>query len=136
MTATTQEERTLGGLVHLGVLFGWIGLAFQIVLLVVYLPKSKYVAGHVKQALGLWTTWFLVRLVVGAATGTAGAVFALNPARLLSAGFIGSVLIGMMIMSLLAVGVLVLVILAMIKGFNGEPHKYPIIGDLVDSIAR
>jgi|GEM_PF-848238 len=135
MTAT-QEERTLGGLVHLGVLFGWFGLAFQIVLLVVYLPKSKYIAGHAKQALGLWAAWFLARLVIGAITGTAGAAIAINPVNLFSGGFIGTMLVGLLLFGALGIGVLVLVILAMVKGFGGEEHRYPIIGDLVASIAR
>lgn len=134
MNAVTQEERTLGGLAHLGVLFGYIGVAFQVILLIIYLPKSKYVASHAKQALGLWVIWYLAKLAIGALTGGISMFAVLNPARIFTPGFFGTVLLGGMALLALGVGVLVLVILAMIKGFNGEPHRYPIIGDFVASI--
>ncbi|HWI66031.1 MAG TPA: DUF4870 domain-containing protein [Symbiobacteriaceae bacterium] len=131
----SQEERTLGGLAHLGVIFGWVGLAFQVILLIVYMPKSKYVTSHVKQALGLWVIWYLARLAVGALLGGVGVTAAFNPAILFSGSFIGGMLLGALVMMALGIGVLVLVILAMVKGFGGQLHRYPIIGDLVASIA-
>ena len=132
--STSQEERTLGGLAHLGVLFGWVGLAFEIILLVVFLPKSKYVASHAKQALGLTLVWYLIRLALGTITGGVGVWVALNPARLFTGGFIGSVLLAFLLMAVLGLTTLVLVIMAMVKGFSGQPYRYPIIGDLVVSL--
>ena len=134
MDTITQEERTLGGLSHLGVIFGWIGLAFQVILLIVYMPKSKYVASHAKQALGLWVIWYLAKLAIGGLTGGVGVWAAMNPMRVMSGAFLGPLLFGVMAMLALGVGVLVLVILAMIKGFNGQSHRYPLVGDLIASI--
>lgn len=131
----SQEERTLGGLAHLGVLFGWVGLAFDIILLVVYLPKSRYVAKHAKQALGLWTVWFLARLALGFVSGGAGLWVALNPARFFTGDFLSTILFSVLGLLVLGIGVLVMVIQAMVKGFNGEEYRYPIIGDLVASVA-
>ncbi|HYF91310.1 MAG TPA: DUF4870 domain-containing protein [Symbiobacteriaceae bacterium] len=130
----SQEERTLAGLVHLGVLFGWLGLAFQIIMLVVYLPKSKFVANHVKQALGVSVILYLIRFAFGTLVGGAGLWVAFNPVRLFTAGFIGPMLLAGLATAVLGLTVLVLVIMAMVKAFGGQPHRYPVIGDLIASL--
>jgi uncharacterized Tic20 family protein len=131
----SQEERTLAGLVHLGVLFGWLGLAFQAVVLAIYQPKSRYTASHAKQALGMWLVWFLVRLALGAITGTMGVAIAFNPFHLLNGAVLGSLLLGLLLRVALFICVLVFMIIGMAAGFGGKPYRYPLIGDLVAQIA-
>lgn len=130
----TQEERTLSGLAHLAVLFGWLGLAFQIVVLVIYQPKSRYVAGHARQALGMWAAWMLVRFVLGFLTGTIGISIAFNPFGIFNGAILGSLLLGLLVRLGIFVAVLVAVIVAMIAGFGGRTYRYPLIGDLVASV--
>jgi len=134
---TTQEERIFGGLAHLGVLFNWIGLAFMVVLLVIFQPRSRFIASHVKQALGVWVGFFVLRLVVSTIfLGGATAAFAVNP---FAYGNIGGALAGIppgaLFLGAIGLTALVFVIMALVKGINGQPYKYPIIGDLITRIA-
>lgn len=134
---TTQEERIFGGLAHLGVLFGWYGLAFLIVLLVIFQSKSRFILSHVKQALGLWVPLFLVRLVAGVLFfGGATMAVAANPFAMGNVGgAIAGILLGSLIVGGLWLVALVFVIMALVKGINGQTYKYPIFGDLVTRIA-
>lgn len=134
---TTQEERIFGGLSHLGVLFGWYGLAFLIVLLIIFQPRSRFIVSHVKQALGVWVAFFAVRLVAGALFfGGATMAVAANPFAMGNlGGAIAGILIGSLIVGAIGLMVLVFVIMALVKGINGQLHRYPLIGDLVVRIA-
>ncbi|MDF2630219.1 MAG: hypothetical protein K0R39_4050 [Symbiobacteriaceae bacterium] len=134
---TTQEDRIFGGLAHLGVMFGWIGLAFLVVLLIIFQPRSRFIVSHVKQALGLWIAYFAFRFVASAIfLGGATMALVVNPfAFLTSPGALAGVLIGGLLIAAFGLTVLVFVIMALVKGINGQTHRYPVIGDLVVSIA-
>lgn len=134
---TTQEERIFGGLAHLGVLFGWYGLAFLIVLLIIFQPRSRFIAAHVKQALGLWVAFFAVRLAAGALFfGGATMAVATNPFAMGNlGGAIAGILFGSLIIGAIGLVVLIFVIMALVKGINGQTYKYPLVGDLITRIA-
>lgn len=125
----------LGGFAHIAVMFNLIGAAFLLILTMVYRPKSRYVYEHAAQALGLWVTAWAVKLVIGLATGTMGIAFALNP-FMLGRGALGGLLLAGMLFLAIGIALLVLVIVAAVKGFQGQPHRYPVIGDFVASLTR
>lgn len=132
----TQEEKILSGIAHIAVLFSWLGLVLNVILFAVYKPKSRFVAGHAKQALGLWLVQAIIRSVVGLITGGSVLAAMYNPFRTgYPAGF-GLAVLGGLLSAALGIAVLVLVILACIKGFNGDEHRYPVIGEFVARIGE
>lgn len=128
----TSEEKTLGGLAHVAAIFGWIGVVANIVLFVIYREKSQYVAGHSKQALGLSVISVVVSWILG--------LFGAGSAGLLSIGSVGAAVGAAMVVGLIALawGVVVLIfaIMAAIKGFKGEEHRYPLFGEFVAKIGN
>jgi uncharacterized Tic20 family protein len=130
----TQEEKLLGGIAHIAVLFSWLGLALNAVLYLVYKPKSKFVTGHAKQALGLWGVWFLVKVVLGMVAGGSALAVMNNPFGRMGMAGLGVAAVGGLLTAALGIAVLVMVIQACIKGFNGQEYKYPIIGEMVAGI--
>lgn len=134
---TTQEERIFGGLAHLGVLFSWYGLAFLIILLVIFQPRSRFIVSHAKQALGAWIIFFAIRLIGGAVFfGGATMAVAANPFAFANlGGAVMGVLLGGLVIGAIGLTFLVFAIMALVKGINGQTHRYPLIGDLIASIA-
>lgn len=126
----SSEEKTLGGLAHIAAIFGWIGVVANVVLFVIYREKSQYVAGHARQGLGL----SVINVVVGWVLGLVGG----GSVGFLSIGSVGAAVGTAMILGLAALAwgvvVLVLAIMAAIKGFKGEEHRYPIFGEFVSKI--
>lgn len=128
-----SEEKTLAGLAHVAAIFGWVGVVANIVLFVLYREKSQYVTGHVKQGLGLSVigvagSWLLGLLGAGGLTslfysGAFGAAVGMG----LLLGLLGAAF---------GITVLVLGILAAIKGFKGEEHRYPLFGEFVAKIGE
>lgn len=126
----SQEEKILGGLTHVAAIFSWIGVIANIILFVVYREKSAFVAAHAKQGLGLSAIGLIGSWILGAlGAGSVG---------LLSMGSLGAAAGMAMILGLVAmvwgIGILVLAILAAIKGFKGEEHRYPLFGEMVAKI--
>lgn len=126
----SSEEKTLGGLAHVAAIFGWIGVIANVILFVLYREKSKYVAGHSKQALGLSVISVVVSWVLG--------LFGAGSAGLLSIGSMGAAVGAALIIGLVSLAwgivVLVLAIMAAMKGFKGEEHRYPLFGKAVNEI--
>lgn len=126
----SSEEKTLGGLTHIAAIVGWIGVVANVVLFVIYREKSQYVAGHAKQALGLSVLSVVVSWVLG--------LFGAGSTGLLAIGSVGAAVGAAMIVGLisLAWGIVVLVfaIMAALKGFKGEEHRYPLFGEFVAKI--
>lgn len=112
----TSEERILGGLSHLAILFGWFGLVANVVLLLLYRAKSKFVAGHALQAIGLqvavhlltvlWAIYFAAAVTSGSEPSVAGTALYI---------FIG-------------LAALVLAVQGAVNGFQGATHRYPLFG--------
>lgn len=130
----TQEETLLSGFAHVAVLFGWLGVIGNLVLYLIYKPKSAFVAGHAKQALGLAIVWRVLGIVLGIFMGGLGAVLTRGPWSMMGPGVHGGLVIGSLVSFGIWVAFLVLVILAAIKGFGGKEHRYPIIGDAIDRL--
>ncbi|MGE5674680.1 MAG: DUF4870 domain-containing protein [Mycobacterium leprae] len=129
----TQEEKLIGGLTHIAVLFSWWGFIANIVLYILYRPKSQFAARHVKQALGLQ----VVVLVIGYLLATLFGVSLLGMGvGMHLAGVIGSVVVGLLILGLFWIGALVLVILGAIHGFQGKEYRHPLIGAFVEKLAE
>jgi len=130
----TQEEKMLGGLAHVAVLFNLIGVAFLAVLTLAYRQKSRYVFEHAAQGLGLWLTGWALKLVIGAVFGTASFAMVFNPFMWREA--LGGFFLAVLLLMAVGITILVLVIIAAVKGFSGQPHRYPIIGDFVASLSK
>lgn len=127
----TSEEQILGGLTHLAIFFSWLGLIANLILYFVYRPKSLFVAGHVKQALGLQALLLVIHVLLGLLFG-AGIVGGIG----LGSGFglgaaVGTALLGGLLGLVAAVAAIILAIIAAIKGFQGQEHRHPIVGDWI-----
>lgn len=134
----------LSGIGHIAVLFGWLGLAYLVVVHFVYRPKSAFVTAHTKQGLGLWLGYRLIGWAIslvlaplfglGMLGGLGGFGATGHPGALIGVGIAG------MILGLLAlaafIGALVLVIMGASRGFKGEEYRYPIIGDFVAQVGE
>lgn len=131
---TNQEEKVLSGIAHVAVLFSWLGLVYNLVIYLVYKPKSGFVAGHAKQALGLSIIAILVRMVLGFAFAGAGFAMSWNPMSL-SRGYAAGALGGLLMMAV-SIAVLIFVILAAVKAFGGEEYRYPVIGSFIAGIGE
>jgi uncharacterized Tic20 family protein len=127
----TSEEKTLGGLTHLAIFFGWLGLIANVVLYVIYRPKSQFVGGHVKQALGLQTLLLVIHAVLALLFG-AGVVGGIGLGSTMGLGAaVGAAFLGGLIGLVVAVGAIILAIIAAIKGFQGQEHNHPIVGNWI-----
>jgi uncharacterized Tic20 family protein len=127
----SSEEKVLSGLAHIASIFSWIGVIASVVLLVIYRDKSKFVFGHAKQALGLSAISVVVGLVLGALG--VGSGMGLLSSGSLGAAF-GTASLFFMLSALWGIVVLILAILAAIKGFNGVEYKHPVIGQTIENI--
>lgn len=124
----TQEEKLLGGFAHVAVLFSWLGLIYNLVIYFLYKPKSEYVTGHAKQGLGLVAISLISSYVLGPIFGASMyGSFMMGGLR----GGFGLAVIGGLIMTAIGIAILVMVIMAAIKGFQGQEYKYPIIGEFM-----
>jgi uncharacterized Tic20 family protein len=126
----SQEEKVLGGLSHVAAYFHWIGVVANVVLLVIYREKSKFVYDHAKQGLGLSVLNVVVSFVLG--------LFGASGIGLLSIGSMGAVFAAGMVWILVGfawgIVLLVLVIMGAIKGFSGQEYQYPLFGEAVSKI--
>lgn len=126
----SQEEKVLAGLAHVALLFSYIGLVGQIVLLVLYREKSKFVFNHAKQALSLWVVSWVVGWVITSVFGVSVGLGALTGGL----GFLGGALLGAVIALAWLVIWAVLMIRGAIKGFKGEEYKQPLVGEMVEKL--
>jgi uncharacterized Tic20 family protein len=126
-----SEEKALGGIAHLAVLFGIWGLIANIVLHFVYREKSQFVAHHTKQALGLTVVSWVVAMVLGIFLLGSGFRFVMMPTARLT-----GTLLSILVLAAWSIVVLVLVIIGAVNGFNGQDYTYPIFGKTVDSIGK
>jgi uncharacterized Tic20 family protein len=114
----TAEVRGWGAAAHLSALVGaWVALAF-VGPLVVYLvgrDRHPFVAHHAREALNFNLTFLLV-IVVGAVVGLLGAVVTLG---------LGLVVI-VPIAAAVALGWLILLVVATVKAWDGEGYRYPL----------
>jgi uncharacterized Tic20 family protein len=125
----TSEEKLLGGLTHLAIFFSWLGLIANVILYFIYRPKSQFVAGHVKQALALQVTVMVIGAILGLLFGD-GAVGGLSLGSGLGvAAGLGTAALGGLIWLLLAIAAIALALIGAVKGFQGQEHRHPIIGN-------
>jgi hypothetical protein len=100
---TTSDERTLAMLAHLlGIFSGFIG---PLILWLVKREQGGFVEQHAKEALNFQITVLLASLV---------------------AFLLMFVLIGIFLLPLIALGSLILCILAAVKAYGGERYRYPL----------
>jgi uncharacterized membrane protein len=114
--STTQSglsENAAGGLAYVTI------IPAIIFLLVEPYNKSSYIRFHSWQCIFMAIAWIVVDVAIG--------IFA----RLMS--FMGLLAFGLY--PLVALAMLILWIMVLIKAFNGERFKLPIIGDLADKQA-
>jgi uncharacterized Tic20 family protein len=129
----TSEEKILGGLTHLAIFFSWFGLIVNVVLYVIYRSKSAYVTGHVKQSIALQALAMVVNYIVGFIFGFG----MLGGIGLGSSYAFGAALgIGSLLVLAVAVISIVLAIIAAVKGFQGQEHRHPIMGDWVAKLGE
>jgi uncharacterized Tic20 family protein len=130
----TSEEKILGGLTHLAIFFSWVGLIVNIILYVVYRPKSQFVASHVKQALGLQVLLLVAGAILGLLFG-GGILGGIGMGSGLGLGAaVGSAILGSLIWLVVMIAAIALSILAAIRGFQGQEHRHPVIGDWIASL--
>lgn len=132
----SSEEKLLGGLTHVLVLFQWLGLVVNIVLFLVYKDKSGFVARHAKQALGLQIGALVAGMVLGTLAGGSvmGLAFGFHGGAFPMAALAGFGLLFGLLGLTLFLSILVLAILGAIKGFQGQEWRYPLIGEWVESL--
>lgn len=127
----TGVEKLLGGLAHIfvlplfTVLIGFLAPVVHLLLYFAYKTRSRFVVEHTKQAFGLWVSYWLVKLAISLVIflAEAGGV---PGSSLESAYFV--LLFGWM-------GVVgVLSIWGAVRGFLGQEHRYPVIGNLAARI--
>lgn len=128
----TTEERVVAGLTHLALLLELPGLIINVVLYVLYRPRSAFVAKHVKQALGLQVVSLLVGIVISLVFG-AGAV---GIGFWSTAGALGTAALAWLLSLVVWVLTLVLMVVASVKGFQGEEHRHPVFGNFVDRLGE
>jgi uncharacterized Tic20 family protein len=128
----SQEEKILAGLSHVALLFSWIGLVGQVVLLVLYREKSRFVFGHAKQAIALWVVSYVVSLVINMVFGVTAGLGSLAG----GAGLLGGALVGGLIALAWLVIWVVLLIRGAVMGFKGAEYRQPLIGDMVARIGE
>lgn len=127
----TSEERMVGGLTHLAILLNWVGLIVNVVLYVVYRPKSSYVTHHVKQALGLQLISIVVVAILGLVAGV-GSVSALGSVgKYGGKALLGSMFMGIGSTALIGLITLVMAVIAAVKGFQGTEYRHPLFGEFV-----
>lgn len=129
----SSEEKVLGGITHIALLFSWIGLIANVVIFVIYRPKSAFVAGHAKQALGLQVLSMLLSWVFALVFGVG--MFGLGMGGM-EGGMIGAAVVGGLLAAAVGIAVLVLAILGAVKGFQGHEWRHPVIGDFVAKIGE
>lgn len=132
----SSEEKTLAGVAHIASIFSWfwIGVIVNVVLMVIYREKSKFVYQHAKQGLGLAAINVIIGLLLGIVAG--GAV----GASILSVGALGAAAGALMVISLISwaklIVVLIFGILGAVKGFNGQEYRHPLFGEMVHKIGE
>lgn len=132
----TQEEKLLAGFAHVAVLVNYmfLGLIFNIVIFLIYRPKSQYVASHAKQALGLTIINVIAGYVIAGIFGAS--VMGMGMGMRSLGGLLGGVFLGGLLAFAWFIAVLVLVIMAAIKGFGGQEYRYPWFGDFVAKLGE
>jgi len=111
-------EENVAGL--LSYVFGWVtGIVFLVI------DKRPFVKFHAAQSIVAFGALFVIQI---------GLNILLHMSWAMGAGFVGSILslLGGSVIGLIA---LVLWILCMVKAFQHEKFKLPIIGDIAENIA-
>jgi len=130
----TSEEKVVAGLSHLAYLLNWLGLVATVVVFAMYRQKSAYVAEHAKQSLGLQVIALVLGSVIRLLTGV-GSVGFLGLGMLSSRAFVGSLYLGLGLLSLLGLVAAILACTAAIKAFMGKEHRHPLFGEFVARMA-
>lgn len=125
--SVSQEEKVLSGIGHVSLLFGWLALLYNLVVWFMYREKSKFVAGHVKQALGLWVLTTALQLVLTFLAAGSGFLMMRSPGALFG-GFSLALVIWLV--------VAVMTIIAAIRGFSGQEYRHPVIGDMIARVGE
>lgn len=123
----SQEEKVLSGIGHLSLLFGWLALLYNLVVWFMYREKSKFVAGHVKQALGLWVLVTAVQLVL---------TFLVTGTAFLSTRSPGALFGGISLTLIIWLVTAVMTVIAAIRGFSGQEYRHPVIGDMIARVGE
>lgn len=123
-----HEDRLVGGLAHIAVLFSALGLALNIALLVHY-RRRPFIAAHLRQALGLQVLSIILSWTVGLYVTVAGLWASFGR---VSPGFFfhKSIVTGLAVLLLNGIKI-VLAILGAMSAFGGRPYRQPLIGDLL-----
>ncbi|MBI4744413.1 MAG: DUF4870 domain-containing protein [Actinobacteria bacterium] len=118
-TKTGMDFRLAGLLCYV---LGWIsGLIFYVIE-----KDNKFVRFHAMQSILLSVGWFVIYIGIFIITSIAGAVPYL--------GFIFNVIMGLVNL-VIGLGAFVLWIFMMVKAYNGEKYKLPLIGDMAEKNA-
>lgn len=128
----TTEERVVAGLTHLGLLLEMAGLIINVVLYVLYRSRSSFVAKHVKQALGLQVVSLLLAFAISVIFG-AGAI---GLGFWSPAGALGSAALAWLLSMVVWVITLVFMVIAAVRGFQGEEYQHPVFGSFVDRLGE
>lgn len=117
LSSKTGIDPHLAGL--LCYVLGWIsGLIFYLIE-----KDNKFIRFHAMQSILLSVAWFIIYIGVAIILGIANAIPYL--------GFIFSILVGL-INLVIGLGAFIVWILVMIKAYNGEKYKLPVIGDMAE----
>jgi len=128
----TTEERVVAGLSHLAFLLALPGLVINVVLYVLYRPRSSFVAKHVKQALGLQVVSFLLGMALSLTFG----VSVISVGFWSAAGALGTAALAWLVSMIVWIITLVLMAIAAVRGFQGEEYRHPIFGNFVDRLGE
>lgn len=128
----SSEEKILGGISHLGILFSWIGIIVALVIFVTQKDKSSFVGNHAKQALGYQICLLVLFSILSffVAGGVMSSIIMGGPGALSfisAAGTFG-------IFSLLRLAIIIYAVVAAFNAFTGKLFKYVLIGDFVDQV--
>ncbi len=122
------EDKALAGISHLGIVLGWAGLVVALIIYLIRKDQSMFVRRCARQALGYQICALVVMQVLVFLFG-GSLLLGVFSSNALSLGTVGSVLVRVVNLALIALG-----ILGAIKAFGGESFRYPLIGDFVERL--
>lgn len=128
----TADERILAGVAHIATLFSFIGLLVALVIYILNRRRSRFVAEHAKQAVGLQVAMFLLCILSTVAVG--GGFILMN-----SVSGIGGALVLFTTIALVGIGTLLrwlLIIWAAVAAFQGDEHRHPVIGGWIARVRQ
>lgn len=131
----TSEERFIGGIAHIAVLFSALGLALNIALLVAQRGRSRFAIDHLKQAVGLQSLSIILSWTLGLYVALSGFRFGYGGRLGHHLFFYRVVETGLLLLALNAVK-LVLAVVGAVKALGGHPYRQPLIGDLIARVGE